>query len=535
MAERLNISPSYLNLMEHNQRALTRPLIARLSEEFGVDVHVFSGSQEARLLADLTEILGDPLFGGQQPRPEDLNDVVGASPALCRAFLNLYRAYRSAREEMLGLSERLAEDPFLTAASHQLLTLLTSVRSFAEILQDNVELAEFKRQEFAGILVQESEKLTDLVNRVFDFIGGDAVNALKAAELPADEVSDAIQAQNNHFPELESAAESLRRDLSSGDGGTVAVQEAAAIERYLKRVFGLSCKKVSGLLPMSDGGPDGLVALEESKGQILYSDLLPSDEKRMRLLTLVAQQGHGTLLGTLTESADLTSAEAQVMYRQRLARYLATAAVLPYEDFLNEAKQQRHDLDGLARSYNVPVEAVCERLTTLQRPGQEGVPFHMVQADIAGNVLRRFSASGLSLPRFGGICPRWNLHEVFWRQGAADIQLAQLPDGATYIFLARTVATPPEAPGRPASRQSIALGCDASFAAKIVYADVLNLDSVGAVTPVGVNCRLCSRLDCAQRAYPSLLAEGTKREESGIGTEKRRRVPRRSRTGGHVA
>jgi len=43
MAERLNISPSYLNLMEHNQRALTRPLIARLSEEFGVDVHDFTG------------------------------------------------------------------------------------------------------------------------------------------------------------------------------------------------------------------------------------------------------------------------------------------------------------------------------------------------------------------------------------------------------------------------------------------------------------------------------------------------------------
>jgi len=507
MAERLKISPSYLNLIEHNQRALTRALIARLSEEFGVDVHVFSGNQEARLLADLTEILGDPLFGGQRPRPEDLNDVVGTSPALCRAFLNLYRAYRSAREEMLGLSERLAEDPFLTAASHQLLTLLTSVRSFAEILQDNVELADFKRQEFAGILVQESEKLTDLVNRVFDFISGDAVNALKAAEMPADEVSDAIQAHNNHFPELEAAAESLRRDLGNGDGGTFESPAASTVEGYLQRVLGLSCRKLSGVLPMSDAGSDGFLALDDSAGQILYSDLLPSEEKCLRFLTVAAYRAHGSLLEELAARADLTSVEARILYRQRLARYLAIAVILPYQDFLNEAKRQRHDLDGLARRYGLPVEAVCERLTTLQRPGQEGVPFHLVQADIAGNVIRRFSASGLSLPRFGGVCPRWNLHEVFWKQSGADLQLSRLPDGSTYLFLAMAVDAVPKAPGRPATRQSISLGCDVGFAAQIVYSDVLNLDSPAAITPVGVNCRLCSRSDCAQRAYPSLLRE----------------------------
>ena len=59
MATQLGISPSYLNLIEHNQRALNRPLLLKLSECFEVDLKSFSGNEEARLLADLTELFGD--------------------------------------------------------------------------------------------------------------------------------------------------------------------------------------------------------------------------------------------------------------------------------------------------------------------------------------------------------------------------------------------------------------------------------------------------------------------------------------------
>ena len=58
MAARLGISPSYLNLIEHNQRPLTLPLLLKLAQEFDVDLRTFSDNEEARLLAELTELLG---------------------------------------------------------------------------------------------------------------------------------------------------------------------------------------------------------------------------------------------------------------------------------------------------------------------------------------------------------------------------------------------------------------------------------------------------------------------------------------------
>ena len=180
MAAQLGISPSYLNLIEHNQRSLNRPLLLKLSERFDIDLQAFSGNQEARLLADLTELFGDPLFRDAELGPAELSELVGSAPAVCQALLTLYRAYRNAREDIRGLSSRLAEDPYLAASSHQLLTLLTSIRSFAEILHDNVDLAARQRQQFIAILVQESEKLTDHVNQLFHFIAGDGLQDRRA-------------------------------------------------------------------------------------------------------------------------------------------------------------------------------------------------------------------------------------------------------------------------------------------------------------------------------------------------------------------
>ena len=86
MAEQLEISPSYLNLIEHNQRALTLPLIAKLTEQLGMELEAFSGNEEARTLAELTELLSDPLFAEMPIKRSELNDVVenGRRVLACR-------------------------------------------------------------------------------------------------------------------------------------------------------------------------------------------------------------------------------------------------------------------------------------------------------------------------------------------------------------------------------------------------------------------------------------------------------------------
>ena len=71
----------------------------------------------------------------------------------------------------------------------------------------------------------------------------------------------------------------------------------------------------------------------------------------------------------------------------------------------------------------------------MQRPGKEGVPFHFLKTDIAGNVSKRFSLSGIHIPRHGGSCPRWNVYIAFLNPGRIHPQISKMPDGKTYIFV----------------------------------------------------------------------------------------------------
>ena len=75
---------------------------------------------------------------------------------------------------------------------------------------------------------------------------------------------------------------------------------------------------------------------------------------------------------------------------------------MPYERFRESAEAVRYDIELLGHRFRTSFEQVCHRLTTLQRPGSEGVPFHLVRVDIAGNISKRFSASGIPFARFSG-------------------------------------------------------------------------------------------------------------------------------------
>ncbi|MEO5372865.1 MAG: sensor histidine kinase [Alphaproteobacteria bacterium] len=78
-----------------------------------------------------------------------------------------------ASADLRAANERLREldrlkDEFLSTVTHELRTPLTSIRSFTEILHDNPDLDVTQRQEFLGIVIKESERLTRLINQVLD-------------------------------------------------------------------------------------------------------------------------------------------------------------------------------------------------------------------------------------------------------------------------------------------------------------------------------------------------------------------------------
>ena len=79
---------------------------------------------------------------------------------------------------------------------------------------------------------------------------------------------------------------------------------------------------------------------------------------------------------------------------------------MPYKLFHKACKELKYDLELLQNTFATSFEQVAHRVTCLQDPGLPGIPFHFLRVDVAGNISKRFSLSGIEIPRYGGACPR---------------------------------------------------------------------------------------------------------------------------------
>jgi predicted transcriptional regulator/transcriptional regulator with XRE-family HTH domain len=491
LAKRVGISPSYLNLIEHNRRAIGGSLLRRLAQALDIDVQSLSGAEEARLAADLEEILADPVLAAT-PVPRELTERLAGTPEVARAMLALYRAYLDARNQVETLCERVSTDPFLGQMNHRILTLITSIRSVSEILRDYGDLDVSQRLRFNSVLVEESRALTRLTAEMFDFIDGRG--ARNPAPSPTEQVDDVIYDHDSHFPALETAADAVRATL----GAEVSPSHAALLE-HLRRRHGITVSsRAAGSM-----APRG-AHYDPAERTLLLSESLSAASARFELARLIGDLDARQQMDAAVTDPRLTTEEARRRCRRALCGYFAGALLFPYAEFLETARSTRYDVERLQQRFQASFEQVCHRLCTLRRSGEEGIPFHFLRVDIAGNISKRFSASGLRLPHYGGACPRWAVYAAFLTPERIVRQVAQLPDGSTYLFVARTLSRPGTGFGSPRSHHAVMIGCDIAYARSLVYADGLELRGDLEPTPVGVSCRHCPREDCDQRAFERL-------------------------------
>ncbi|AGP41940.1 DNA-binding protein [Sorangium cellulosum So0157-2] len=325
-------------------------------------------------------------------------------------------------------------------------------------------------------------------------LAGDGFVAVDNSRLPSEEVSDLIQRRMNHFPELEEGAEALWREAEL-DADDV----YRGLVRYLHATRGIEVR----IVRVADER-QAMRRYDPERRVLSISEVLPPRSRRFQLAHQLGLLTQSAAIDRILRDENLTTPESRALARVALANYFAAAILMPYQPFLEAARAERYDIELLAHRFGTSFEQVCHRLTTLRRPGAEGVPMHMVRIDIAGNISKRFSGSGIRFARFSGACPRWNVHAALMTPGMIRIQLSQMPDGAVYFCIARTVRSDRGGYHVPHTVQSIGMGCDVRYARELVYADGIDLDNIGAAVPVGVTCRTCERLDCAQRALPAL-------------------------------
>ena len=310
--------------------------------------------------------------------------------------------------------------------------------------------------------------------------------------MPHEEVRDYFYQRQNYIHDLDTAAE----ELTSGCVSIAATSRAKSPGVWKRfttcRSFAESTSARTfciGTTP--EPGPGDLSHL--SGGQQVF-----------KFATELAYLEHGDLLDSLVAEGNFTSEESVSLARLGLANYFAAATVLPYSQFHDVAEDFRYDIERMSAFYSASYETICHRLSTLQRPKLRGVPFMFVRVDRAGNMSKRQSATGFHFSTSGGTCPLWNVYETFSYPGKIMPQIAQMPDGRRYLWVARTVERRAARYGQPQKIFAIGLGCEIRHAHRLVYGDGLDLDESNPGTPIGSGCRVCERLNCPQRAFPPL-------------------------------
>lgn len=308
--------------------------------------------------------------------------------------------------------------------------------------------------------------------------------------MATDAISDFLQENANHFPALEAAAERIRADIDNfGDSFD------SGLKAYLFNVFGQDVRLASL--------PHGVARQRDASGrQIMISDLLPGETAQFLLAHHLGELAAEAEITGIIEKSNLPEGDGPALARNVLAAYFAAALIMPYEPFLKACRDHRYDIERIGRRFSTSFEQVCHRMTTLQRKGAQGIPLHLVRTDIAGNISKRFSLSGIHIPRHSGACPRWNVYEAFMAPERIHVQVSQMPDGQRYFCIARTITKGGHRYNAPRSYLSIGLGCSAHHAREMVYADGIDVFGEGQAVPVGVGCRICPRLECGQRAHP---------------------------------
>jgi predicted transcriptional regulator/DNA-binding XRE family transcriptional regulator len=432
MAEALEISPSYLNLLEGNQRPVTVRVLLKLAEKFQIDLNSLAGDDDERLTTALMEAFSDPMFDAADVKATDIRDLAANLPALGRAVLDLYNAYkRNPSSNTTSASDDAAE------------------------------------------------------------IGSLAI--------PSEEVTEFLQKRLNHFPDLEEAAEQLW------------VENGFAIQTLQRDLIQLLATRyaVDVDIAPTESMDGALRRYNPLTRRLALSEMLPVSSRTFQLGVQIAYLAYRKDIDAIVGGGKFSTPEADSLARTAMASYFASAIMAPYPRFLEAARSTRYDINVLQNRFGLSFEQACHRLTTLRRKGQEGVPFHLIRVDIAGNISKRFTASGIQMARFGAACPRWNVYDAFATPGILRVQVSEMPDGQRFFCVASTIRPSGRGGGRSGLMQTggqlaIGLGTSIQNAKELIYADGLNLDDQQIITPIGVTCRTCTRNDCADRAVPSL-------------------------------
>ncbi|MEL7445162.1 MAG: short-chain fatty acyl-CoA regulator family protein [Pseudomonadota bacterium] len=419
MAASLGISPSYLNLIERNQRPLSARVLVQVIERFDFDPRSLREDEAIGGIDGLARRLADQRFSDLGIDREEIQEFLAAAPQAAAAFARLY---------------------------------------------DNAGSDTTKRDD------------------------------------PDADAREAVERWQNHFADLDDAAEALSDEMRLSRADT-----AAALTERLREQHRLSVR----ILP-AEVIPGQVSRVDLHARQLQLSEMLPGAARRFQIARQVGALEQREAIELVVEGAQLPNREARDRFREYVTDYVAAALLMPYRRFLRACEQTQYDLAVLQRRFAVSFDQLAQRLTTLQRVGERGLPFFSARFGRTGRMVAfTAGASGAVFPLEGARWPAWAPYAAFESRGQMLTQAVTFGEGEAapkhWFTIARTI----EVDGAACSaRRSIVLGLEARFAGELAHARGVSL-AIEDATPLGTGCPRCGRADCLTPASARLASQWT--------------------------
>ncbi len=224
LAREVGISSSYLNLIEHNRRRIAGKLLLDIAGALETDAALLADGAEVSLLNDLRAAA---MAAQAAPELETTEEFAGRYPAWAGVIAEQGRKIEALENTVSALSDRLAHDPFLSASLHEMLSMVTSIRSSASILTGPDPVEAIWQDRFHKNIMEDAVRLGDASQALVTYLDAPQ-SGPSSNSTPLEELESYLGAREFYLPNVEAGGE------PTGFEGTA--QGKALLDRYAARL-----------------------------------------------------------------------------------------------------------------------------------------------------------------------------------------------------------------------------------------------------------------------------------------------------------
>ena len=250
LAQTVGISPSYLNLIEHNRRRIGGKLLSDLADTLMIDIDLLAEDGKSSKVARLEETAQ---YHKVDVHSEAARELATRFPRWSNFLIELDHNVRSLEATIAALSDRLSQDPQLATSLHEVITTVTAIRATSSILTDTSDIDPMWQMRFQRNISEDSLRLAEEAQALVDYLDTDDKDARTGT--PHEEVEAFLRDNDYHFQMIETEGADVEDVLSASAISSTSARAMArnALVTYQQDAIRLPLSELVNDLPIKTG------------------------------------------------------------------------------------------------------------------------------------------------------------------------------------------------------------------------------------------------------------------------------------------